>query len=295
MEEVTVIGLGIIGSGLARNLIRAGHRVTVWNRTSSSIHDDLQAARQAQTIREAVQGKQRVLVCVTGPDAQREIYWGEEGLLAAVASQAIVADATTTDPSLSREIGSALSEIGAFGLDTPVFGSRTEAWEGRLDFVCGGPNEAFLAFEPILRPLAASVHYMGDHGAGAAMKLVGNLLVAAQMASLGEALSISQKAGLQSDAVMRVLDVTDYSSALIRGVGRASLARDFTPNFYLKHMLKDARLIRDFAQDKGVPLPVSSAIEALYQAASNFGLGDLNASGLHQMMFSMSGLDSNQG
>jgi 3-hydroxyisobutyrate dehydrogenase-like beta-hydroxyacid dehydrogenase len=295
MEEVTVIGLGIIGSGIARNLIRAGHRVTVWNRTSSSIHDDLQAARQAQTIREAVQGKQRVLVCVTGPDAQREIYWGEEGLLAAVASQAIVADATTTDPSLSREIGSALSEIGAFGLDTPVFGSRTEAWEGRLDFVCGGPNEAFLTFEPILRPLAASVHYMGDHGAGAAMKLVGNLLVAAQMASLGEALSIAQKAGLQSDAVMRVLDVTDYSSALIRGVGRASLARDFTPNFYLKHMLKDARLIRDFAQDKGVPLPVSSAIEALYQAASNFGLGDLNASGLHQMMFSMSGLDSNQG
>jgi 3-hydroxyisobutyrate dehydrogenase len=291
MEEVAVIGLGIIGSGIARNLVRAGHPITVWNRTTKALPDELQSVRQAETIKEALQGKRRVIVCVTGPDAQREIYWGEEGILAGVTPQAIVADATTTNPNLSREIGSALSALSVSALDTPVFGSRNEAWEGRLDFVCGGSQEAFLEFEPILRPLAASVHYMGGPGAGAVMKLVGNLLVAAQMASLGEALSMAQKTGLKADAVMGVLDVTDYSSALIRGVGRASLARDFTPNFYLKHMLKDARLIRDFARDRNIPLPVSSAIEALYQAAFNFGLGELNASGLHQMMFSMSGLD----
>jgi 3-hydroxyisobutyrate dehydrogenase-like beta-hydroxyacid dehydrogenase len=294
MEEVAVIGVGIIGSGIARNLIRAGHRVTVWNRTSKALPDELRAARQAKAIKEAVQGKQRIIVCVTGPDAQREIYWGDDGILAGVTPQAIVADTTTTDPNLSREIGSALSSSGASALDAPVFGSRNEAWEGRLDFVCGGSQEAFSEFEPILRPLAASVHYMGGPGAGAAMKLVGNLLVAAQMASLGEALSMAQKAGLEADAVMGVLDVTDYSSALIRGVGRASLTHDFTPNFYLKHMLKDARLIRDFARDRDVPLPVSSAIEPLYQAAFNSGLGELNASGLHQMMFSMSGLRGGQ-
>ncbi len=291
MDDVAVLGLGIIGSGLARNLVRAGHRVTVWNRSERDLPADLPPARRAATIRDAVAGHSRVIVCVTGPDAQREIYWGDGGLLEALERGAIVADATTTDPALSREIAAAVAARGAAALDAPVFGSRNEAWEGRLDFVCGGPRETFDAFEPILRPLSASVHYLGEAGAGASMKLVGNLLVAAQMASLGEALALAQKAGLDPEGVMGVLDVTDYSSALIRGVGRASLARDFAPNFYLKHMLKDARLIRDFAREEGVPLPVGSAIEALYQAALNLGLGDLNASGLHRMMFATAGID----
>ena len=132
---------------------------------------------------------------------------------------------------------------------------------------------------------------MGGTGAGAAMKLVGNLLVAAQMVSLGEALALARKAELKPEAVMGVLDVTDYSSGLIRGVGRATYAGDFAPNFYLKHMLKDARLIGDFARAQDVPLPVSSVTAALYQAAFNEGLGDLNASALHRMIFAMSGLD----
>lgn len=181
---------------------------------------------------------------------------------------------------------------GAAYLDTPVFGSRNEAWEGRLDFVCGGDEAAFATFRPLLEPLAASIHHMGGTGAGAAMKLVGNLLVAAQMVSLGEALALARKADLKPDAVMGVLDVTDYSSGLIRGVGRATYAGDFAPNFYLKHMLKDARLIGDFARALEVPLPVSSVTAALYQAACNEGLGDLNASALHRMMFEMSGLDA---
>ena len=142
----------------------------------------------------------------------------------------------------------------------------------------------------MLEPLAATIHYMGASGTGASMKLVGNLLVAAQMKSLGEALSLATKAGLDGKAVMGVLDVADYSSLLIRNVGRASLARDFSPSFYLRHMLKDARLIGDFARRLAVPVPVTATIGELYQAAVNRGLGDLNASGLHKMLFEMSGL-----
>ncbi|KAA2235629.1 NAD(P)-dependent oxidoreductase [Salinarimonas soli] len=292
MRKAAVLGLGIIGTGLVRNLVRSGHEVTVWNRSERTLPREVGAARRAPTIRDAVAGQDRVLVCLTGPDAQREVYWGENGVLASVAPGTIVADVTTTDPGVSREVAEAMAERGASALDAPVFGSRNEAWEGQLDFCCGGSREAFTAMKPTLEPLAATIHYMGDHGSGSAMKLVGNLLVAAQMASLGEALSLAQKAGLQSEAVMGVLEVTDYSSALIRGVGKASLARDFAPNFYLRHMLKDARLIRDFARDESVPLPVTSVIEALYQAALNAGLGDLNASALHEMMFAQAGLGS---
>ena len=230
------------------------------------------------------------MVCVTGPDAQNAIYNGDDGLIAHLGKGVIVADVTTTAPELSVALAAAVEAKGSTYLDTPVFGSKSEAWEGRLDFVCGGPKAAFDQLRPLLEPLAATIHYMGASGAGASMKLVGNLLVAAQMESLGEALSLATKAGLDGKAVMGVLDVADYSSLLIRNVGRASLARDFSPSFYLRHMLKDARLIADFARRLAVPVPVTATIGELYQAAVNRGLGDLNASGLHKMLFEMSGL-----
>lgn len=292
MTSIAFIGLGIMGSGMVRNLLSAGHDVTVWNRTARELHADLSKATIAGSVAEPVRGQDRILVCLTGPDAQRDVILGPGGLVDSVASGAIVADATTTDPALTEEIAAALKAKGAIYLDTPVFGSRNEAWEGRLDFVCGGDEAAFATFRPLIEPLAASIHHMGGTAAGASMKLVGNLLVAAQMASLGEALALAKKADLKPEAVMGVLDVTDYSSGLIRGVGRATYAGDFAPNFYLKHMLKDARLIADFAREKDVALPVASVIGALYQAANNEGLGELNASALHKMLFAMSGLDA---
>lgn len=288
MTDVAYVGLGTMGQGMVRNLLRAGHAVTVWNRTERSLPADIAGAKHAGSLAEAVAGKPVVMVCVTGPDAQRAIYHG--GLLDALGAGTLVADATTTDPTLSLEIARAVEAMGAVYLDTPVFGSKAEAWEGRLDFVCGGPADAFARLQPLLKPLAATVHHIGPNGTGATMKLIGNLLVAAQLASLGEALALARKAGLDGDAVMGVFDVTDYSSGLIRGVGRATLRGDFSPSFYLRHMLKDTRLIEDMARRLNVPLPATSNIGPLYLAAVNEGLGDLNASGLHKMLFAMSGL-----
>jgi len=288
--DIAFIGLGTMGRGLVRNLLGAGHAVTVWNRSPVDLPAELAAAKRAATIAEAMAGKKWVMVCVTGPDAQNAIYKGDDGLIAHLGKGVIVADVTTTAPELSVALAAAVEAKGSTYLDTPVFGSKGEAWEGRLDFVCGGPKAAFDQLRPLLEPLAATIHYMGASGAGASMKLVGNLLVAAQMESLGEALSLATKAGLDGKAVMGVLDVADYSSLLIRNVGRASLARDFSPSFYLRHMLKDARLIGDFARRLAVPVPVTATIGELYQAAVNRGLGDLNASGLHKMLFEMSGL-----
>jgi 3-hydroxyisobutyrate dehydrogenase len=288
--DIAFIGLGTMGRGMVRNLLRADHSVTVWNRSEHSLPEELAAAHRVSTLADAIDGKKWVMVCVTGPDAQREIYQGKGGLLAYLVRGVTIADATTTAPELSVELALAVQAKGSVYLDAPVFGSKGEAWEGRLDFVCGGPEEAFNQFKPILQRLAASVHYLGGNGAGASMKLIGNLLVAAQLASLGEALSLARKAGLDDNAVMGVLDVADYSSALIRGVGRATLAGNYQPSFYLRHMLKDARLIGDFARRLDVPLPASAPIAPLYQAAVNQGLGDLNASALHKMLFAMAGL-----
>jgi 3-hydroxyisobutyrate dehydrogenase-like beta-hydroxyacid dehydrogenase len=289
--EIGFVGLGIMGQGMVRNLIKAGHDVTAWNRTRRPQPTDLDSVRIAGVIAAAVAQKPLIMVCLTGPDAQEACLLGPDGVFENAATGTLIADATTTSPALSLHLAEQAHIKGLRYLDTPVFGSRGEAWEGRLDFVCGGERADYDVLKPTLEPLAATTHYLGGNSKGTAAKLVGNLLVAAQMASLGEALSLARRADLDPEALMGVLDVTDYSSALIRGVGRTTLSGDYDPNFYLKHMLKDVRLIGAFARDHGVPVPLAAEIAEQYQAAVNCGLGNLNASALHKLAFKMSGLD----
>ncbi|WP_165820240.1 NAD(P)-dependent oxidoreductase [Microvirga sp. KLBC 81] len=291
MADLAFLGLGIMGRGMVRNLLKAGHRVSVWNRTQRDLPADLAEAKTAASIPDVVSGKRLVMACLTGPDAQRETLLARGGVIDSAKAGTVIVDATTTDPRVTLEVAEAAEKRGLQYLDTPVFGSKNEAWEGRLDFVCGGDRAAFDAIRPILDTMAATVHYLGPSSKGAAAKLVGNLLVAAQMVSLGEALSLARKSGLDPEALMGYLDVTDFSSGLIRGVGRATLSGDFTPHFYLKHMLKDARLIGDYARSVGASLPSTAVTTELYQAAANKGLGDLNASALHKLLFEMSSLD----
>lgn len=291
MSEIGFLGLGIMGRGMVRNLLNAGHDVTAWNRTKRDLPADLAKARLCTTIAEAVAGKKLVIVSLTGPDAQRDVLMGDKGLFAVAEAGTTIVDTTTTDPSLTVELAAEANKRGLRYLDAPVFGSRNEAWEGKLDFICGGERAVFDAVKPVLEAMAATVHYLGSSGKGAAAKLVGNLLVAAQMVSLGEALSVARKAGLEPEALMGYLDVTDFSSGLIRGVGRASLKGDFEPNFYLKHMLKDARLIGGFARSLGVSIPAAGMAAELYQAALNKGYGELNASALHKLQFELSGIE----
>lgn len=291
MSDIGYLGLGIMGRGMVRNLSKAGHAVTAWNRTKRDLPADLAKAKVVATIAEAAAGKKLVIVSLTGPEAQRDVLRGPDGLFAIAGKGTTIVDTTTTDPLLAEELSREAGERGLLYLDAPVFGSRNEAWEGRLDFVCGGDRAAFDAVRPVLEAMAATVHYIGPAGKGAAAKLIGNLLVSAQMVSLGEALSMARKAGIDTDALTGYLDVTDFSSGLIRGVSRASLKGDFEPNFYLRHMLKDARLIGAYAQSLGVAVPSTSVTAELYQAALNKGLGDLNASALHKLQFEHSGVE----
>jgi 3-hydroxyisobutyrate dehydrogenase-like beta-hydroxyacid dehydrogenase len=291
MADLAFLGLGIMGRGMVRNLLKAGHNVSAWNRTPRDLPPDLAGAHIAESIPGVLKGRRLAMVCLTGPDAQRDTLLAPGGVIESAEPGTVIADATTTDPRMTLEVAEAAQKRGLHYLDTPVFGSRNESWEGRLDFVCGGDRAAYDSFRPILDSMAATVHYLGSSSKGSAAKLVGNLLVAAQMVSLGEALALARKSGLDEEALMGYLDVTDFSSGLIRGVGRATLSGDFEPHFYLKHMLKDARLIGEYARSVGVSLPSSAVTTELYQAAANRGLGDLNASALHKLLFGMSDLD----
>ncbi len=279
MQQIAYLGLGIMGRGMAANLLKAGYPVTVWNRTAERCAPLVaQGARQAATPAEAVQGADVIMYCLSDDKAVEDLVWGEGKLIDAVKPGQIVIDMTTLHPDTSRKEYAAFTAKGAEFLDAPVFGSKNEAANGGLWIVVGGKRAVYEQMLPLLKPISETTHYMGENPMGASMKLVGNLVVAFQLEAIGEAMVLATRAGLDPHDVLGVLHVTDFKSPIFDGVGGALVRRDFDVNFALKLMLKDANLIAKFAQDLNVPLPGVAAIRENIKVGVNRGWGEENAS-----------------
>ena len=279
MKNIAYLGMGTMGGGMAANLLKAGYSVTAWNRTAERCAPlAAQGARQADSPAEAAAGADLVMYCLSDDAAVEDLVWGAGGLLTAVQPGQIVVDMTTLHPDTSRKEAAAYVAKGARFLDAPVFGSKNEAAEGGLWIVVGGDQGLYQEVLPVLEVLSETTHYMGANGQGASMKLVGNLLVAAQLEALGEAMVLATRAGLDPEDVLGVLHVTDFKSPIFDGVGESLIRRDFETNFALKLMLKDANLIARFAQDLNVPVPAAAATREVIKGAINKGWGEENAS-----------------
>lgn len=279
MKKIAYLGLGIMGRGMAANLLKAGYPVTVWNRTAARCEPLVsQGAEQAGSPAEAAAGADVIMYCVSDDAAVEALVFGQDGVLAGVRAGQIVIDLTTVHPDTTRREAAAYAEKGVKFLDAPVFGSKNEAANGGLWIVVGGERELYDQMKPILERLSETTHYMGGTAMGTSMKLVGNLVVASQLEALGEAMTLATKAGLNPEDVLGVLHVTDFKSPIFDGVGQMLINRDFSTHFSLNLMLKDANLIARFAQDLNVPLPASAAIREVIKSAVNKGWGKENAS-----------------
>lgn len=280
-KKIAYLGMGIMGRGMAANLLKAGHEVTVWNRAPERCAPAVgQGARQADSPAQAVQSADIIMYCLSDDAAVEDMVFGQWRLLDHVGPGQIVVDMTTVHPDTSRREAAAFADRGARFLEAPVFGSKNEAANGGLWIVIGGDRGLFEEVKGVLEVLSETTHYMGDSGMGSSMKLVGNLVVASQLQALGEAMILATKAGLDPNDVLGVLHVTDFKSPIFDGVGAALVNRDFSTYFALKLMLKDANLIARFAQDLNSPIPASAAIRENIKAAVNRGWGEQNASAL---------------
>lgn len=285
--NVAVLGLGTMGAPMAANLAAAGHALTVWNRSASPAPD---GARRAASIAEAVAGQDVVLVCVADDAAARAVVLGRDGALAHAGPGTVVVDMSTVSAAVSDEEHAQAARAGVPFLDAPVFGSRGEAAAGGLWVVVGGDAAVLAQVRPVLEAVAASVHHLGPAGSGTRMKLVGNLLVAAQLQSLGEALTLAAAAGLDLDRVLDVVDVTDFRTPIYSGVGRAVRDGDYAPAFALRLMRKDAGLIQELAEQVGAPVPGVRVVTETLDAALEAGFGELHASALVRVLSARAGV-----
>ena len=281
MKRIGFIGLGVMGGGIAGTLLKAGYDLTIWSRNPDQGKPLVKrGAKATRNIAATVKDAEVVMYSLSNDRAIEEVVFGPGGVLSSVSPGQIVLDCTTVHPKTSRRQADAYAKKGVEFMDVPVFGSRSEAAGGGLWVLAGGKRDVFERIRPILGAMGETVHYMGDSGKGSAMKLVGNLIVASQLQALGEAMVLATKAGLNPQDVLGVLKVTDFRSPILSGVGAALVKRDFSPNFALKHLLKDANLIDRFAQDLNSPIPAGAAIRETIKSAVNQGWGEENASAM---------------
>ena len=278
MIKIAFLGLGTMGGGIVQNLLKSKYDVTIWNRTLDKCSKYVDyGAKCANSPHEAVKDAEVIMYSLSDDNAVEDLLFGNGKLYESVKEGQIIIDMSTVSPSLSKLEYEKFSNKKVDFLDAPVFGSKNEAINAGLWIIVGGKMEVYKKVKHILEAISESVHYMGKNGMGTSMKLVGNLIVAFQLEAISEALILAKKANLDIEKVLEVIHVTDFKSPIFDSVGKAILSRDFSTNFALKLMLKDANLISGFAQELVAPIPGLSIIRENLKAAYNNSLGDENA------------------
>src|SRR5437016_11326465 len=292
IKRISYLGLGTMGSGMASNLLKAGYELTVWNRSVDKCEPFARkGARVADIPADAVRDVDLVMYSLSNDQAIEEVVFGAKGILSGINEGQIAIDMSTVLPTTSLREQEAYAKRGVDFLDAPVFGSKQEAADAKLWILAAGNKAIFEKVKPVFEHLGQTVHYFGKNGNAAAMKLVGNLIVAFEMEALAEGLVLAQKAGLDLTTVMEVLKVADFRSPLIASNGQNILKRNFSTSFALKLMLKDAGLIEKFAESLQSPVPGLRVAEKNLESAVALGFGKENASALIKALEKEAGVE----
>lgn len=271
--RVAFLGLGIMGRPMAANLVKAGHGVTVWNRTAGKT---VEGARLAASPAQAAAGAEVVWLCVSDTAAVDNVLFGPEGVEDALGEGMIVADSSTISPARTLEIAERLAEKGVAHVDAPVTGSKIGAESAQLIFIAGGEEAAIARLEPLFSAMGRAVKHMGGHSMGQAAKLAMNLQIALIFEGFAEGLALATKLGVEPARLVDLIQstmirsgVTDYKAPFV-------LRRDYSPNFPLRLMHKDIHLILDAAREARIKLPGIETVDEVYEVAHEEGMDDLD-------------------
>jgi 3-hydroxyisobutyrate dehydrogenase-like beta-hydroxyacid dehydrogenase len=282
-RKIGLIGLGLMGRPMGMNLLKAGHSLTVWNRTPARA-DELVAAGAvlAKTPREVAAASDVLLSIVSDPPALESVLWGHDGkndgALGGLKAGSIYIDSSTVSPALEKKIAAACQERGIRFLDAPVTGGDWGAREGNLVFMVGGDAETFKEVEPILGVMGKKFFHLGPNGAGQTIKLAMNAILALQVGAVAEAIGLVTKAGFKGEQLLEVLQASMARSGLLDLKTPLMLKGDYKPSFPLRLMHKDLGLALDLANQLGVALPTTAAAREVYSYVKGEAKEDLDYS-----------------
>ena len=277
-RKVAFLGLGVMGYPMAGHLARAGHTVTVYNRTATKSEawcaEFAGAAGQngfKNTPREAVAGADFVFCCVGNDDDLRSVTLGADGAFAGMQPGAIFVDHTTASASVARELSTAARNIGLQSVDAPVSGGQAGAQNGLLTVMCGGDAAAFAASQPVAKAFSRAFTLLGDSGAGQLAKMVNQICIAGLVQGLSEAVAFGQRAGLDMEAVLGVIGKGAAQSWQMDNRGKTMVEGKFDFGFAVDWMRKDLGLVLDEAKRNGARLPVTALVDQFYADVQQAG------------------------
>jgi 3-hydroxyisobutyrate dehydrogenase-like beta-hydroxyacid dehydrogenase len=284
--RVAFLGLGIMGSRMAANLVEAGFELTVWNRTAAKAEEFCRqhGARLAVTPADAAAASDLVVTMVVDGPQVEAILLGENGVAQTARPGTLCIDCSTIGPSATREIGARLAEREIRMLDAPVTGSSPRAQDGTLTIMAGGEAEDFERARPLLETMGELIVHAGPLGHGQLVKLINNAVAATNAAVVGQALVLGARAGADLDALIAVMRAGSGGSAMLELKARPMREHDYTTLFKLDHMLKDVRLCLEEGQAAGGPFPFAALTREILTAASGRGYGDEDFAALIEVL-----------
>jgi 3-hydroxyisobutyrate dehydrogenase len=272
--SIAFLGLGIMGGGMARRLLKNTFSLTVFNRNGEKSIPFASEGRIASSPREAAENAEIIISMVTDDNASRAMWFGENGALSGAIPGAICIECSTVTVNWVRELAAAAAQKKCGFLDAPVTGSKMQAASGELNFLVGGDSATLEIARPVLAAMSKAIVHLGPTGSGAMIKLINNFVCGVQVAALAEALAMIERSGLDRAKALEILTHGAPGSPLVRTVAGRMTAPDFTPNFLLRLMAKDIGYAIQEGGKLSVELVTAKAAREDFQKAIAAGLGE---------------------
>ncbi|MEM7599359.1 MAG: NAD(P)-dependent oxidoreductase [Pseudomonadota bacterium] len=291
MAKAAFLGLGVMGYPMAGYLQKAGHEVTVYNRTTAKAEKWVAeyGGAHATTPREAAEGADFVMSCVGNDDDLRSVCTGEDGAFAGMSSGTVFVDHTTVSAAVTRELYAIAKEAGIAMVDAPVSGGQAGAENGQLVVMCGGDEAAYTKAEPLIDAYAKKCVRLGESGAGQLTKMVNQICIAGLVQGLSEGLHFAEKAGLDGRAVVDVIGGGAAGSWQMVNRYETMLDDHFEHGFAVDWMRKDLGICLSTANENGASLPVTALVDQYYKDVQKMGGGRWDTSSLFKRLRKLDG------
>lgn len=285
MTKIAMLGAGAMGSRVALNFLKNNYEVTVYNRSADKLTQLREAgAKTADTPREAVADADFVFSMVRDDAASREVWLAAEtGAIHNLAENAVAVESGTVTPAWIRELAAQVGKTKAALLEAPVLGTRPQAEAGQLIYLVGGDENVLEKVREVLLQTSAAIHYLGAHGAAAAMKLAVNSQYAAQVAIWAETLTLLENQGIANEKAVEILNTLPTTSAALQIGGKLIAAKNYNPLFPIELVAKDLNYALALARSAEIEPPTLAAVHALFAAAESKGFGGDNIVGVRQL------------
>lgn len=286
MARTAFLGLGVMGYPMAGHLVKAGHEVTVFNRTNAKADDWVMknGGKAATTPREAAEGADFVFACVGNDDDLRSVVLGDDGAFAGMADGSIFVDHTTASATVARELAGIGGEHGIGFVDAPVSGGQAGAENGQLAIMCGGHEENFANAEPVMRAYGKAIEHFGETGAGQLTKMVNQICIAGLVQGISEGLFFAAEAGLDAKKVASLVSQGAGGSWQLSNRAETMIDGKFDHGFAVDWMRKDLGIALAQAREVGVSLPVAALVDQFYGDVQTLGGGRWDTSSLIQRL-----------